>query len=43
MRYSSPEQAGISSESIQKYIELLEKKRLASHSLIIAKGGQYCV
>lgn len=38
MRYSSPEQAGISSESIQKYIELLEKKRLASHSLIIAKG-----
>lgn len=38
MNYASPESKGISSESIHKYIETLEKFRIALHSVIIARG-----
>lgn len=37
--YASSESVGISSRSIQKYIELLECNNLATHDLIIAKGN----
>lgn len=34
----TPEQAGISSENIIKFIDKLEKEKLATHSFIMAKG-----
>ena len=38
MDYITPEQAGIPSENIAKYIDILEKNRLATHSVIMARG-----
>lgn len=38
MDYITPEQAGIPSENIAKYINILEKNRLATHSVIMARG-----
>lgn len=39
MNNISPESIGISSENIDKYIKILNKKRLATHSVIMAKGN----
>ena len=38
LKYITPEQAGIKSESIEKYLDTLEKQRFATHSIIMAKG-----
>lgn len=38
----TPEQAGISSENIKKYIEILEENRFSTHNLIIARGNNIC-
>lgn len=38
MIYISAEQAGIKSENIEKYLEILEEERLATHNIIMAKG-----
>ena len=40
MKYATPEQVGIKSENIQKYIEVLEKNNLATHNIIMAKGNE---
>ncbi len=39
---STPEEVGISSESIKKYIGLLEENRLSTHNVIIARGNKIC-
>ena len=38
MNYITPEQAGVKSENIKKYLEILEEQRLATHNIIMAKG-----
>ena len=38
MNYITPEQAGVKSENIEKYIEILKRQRLATHNVIMAKG-----
>ena len=38
MKYITPEQAGIKSENLEKYLEILEGERLATHNIIMAKG-----
>ena len=38
-RYVCPENVGMSSKNIKGYIELLEKSRLSTHNIIIAKGN----
>lgn len=38
--YASPEEMGISSANIQKYIDILENSRLATHDLIIMRHGK---
>ena len=38
MKYVTPEEMGISSKYIKQYVEFLESKRLATHSVILAKG-----
>lgn len=38
MNYATPESKGISSEAIKRYVDHLEKCRIALHSLIIARG-----
>ncbi len=38
MDYTAPEKKGISSKKIQEYIEVLEKNRLSTHDLIVARG-----
>lgn len=38
MNYTNPEKAGIESKNIVKFISELEEKRLATHSIILAKG-----
>lgn len=38
MNYQTPESKGISSEKIRQYLEVLEKKNLATHSIILARG-----
>lgn len=38
--YSSPEAEGIRSESIEKFVRVLEDNRLATHSMIIARGNR---
>ncbi|MBQ4630472.1 MAG: serine hydrolase [Clostridia bacterium] len=38
MKYVTPEQAGVKSENVLKFIERLEHKCLSSHSVIMAKG-----
>lgn len=38
MNYTTPEQAGIKSENIEKYLEILKSERMATHSIIMAKG-----
>lgn len=40
MRYVKPEQVGISSANIDKYVSFLERKRLATHSIIMSKGDE---
>lgn len=40
MKYTTPEQVGICSENIQKYIENLEKNNLAMHNIIMARGNE---
>ncbi|MBE5866566.1 MAG: serine hydrolase [Lachnospiraceae bacterium] len=40
MQYTTPEQVGIKSENIQKYIEVLEKNNLATHNIIMARGNE---
>jgi len=39
MQYSTPERMGISTESIQRYIETLEEAKLTTHSIMIARKG----
>ncbi len=39
MNYITPEQAGVSSESIRQFVELLEEKQLSTHDLIFMKGN----
>lgn len=39
MQYTTPEQVGIKSINIQKYIEVLEKNNLATHNIIMARGN----
>ena len=41
MKKVSPESIGLNSECIEKYIKVLNNKRLATHSIIMAKGSQY--
>ena len=38
MKYITPEEAGVHSSSVKKYIELLEKNQLSTHDMIISKG-----
>lgn len=38
--YTTPEAVGVKSENIQAYIRGLEEKRLATHSMIMARGNQ---
>lgn len=38
MKHVTPEEMGIPSKYIKQYVELLENKRLANHSVILAKG-----
>ena len=38
MEYSTPEGVGVSSENIQKFIEILERDQLATHNVILARG-----
>ena len=38
----TPEKAGVSSRSIQTYIQTLEQRGLSTHSLILAKGDDVC-
>jgi len=40
IQYTTPEKVGISSGNIEKYLHLLEKNKLATHSLILARGNQ---
>lgn len=40
MELSTPEKMGISSENILKYIKILEKSRLATHDVLIMRGGK---
>ena len=35
-----PEDAGVSSANILKYVKALEKNRLATHDVIIARGDK---
>ena len=37
MRKITPEEAGISSEAVKKYVEILEENRLATHDILLAK------
>ena len=37
---ATPESVGISSRQIQKYLELLEKNRITTHDLLIARGDK---
>lgn len=37
--YTSPESMGVSSKDIKKYIEVLERTRLSTHDIIIARGN----
>jgi len=37
--YKKPEEKGIKSENIKKYIEIVEKAGLATHNMIIARGN----
>lgn len=36
--YAKPEEKGIKSENIKKYVEILEKSGLSTHSVVIARG-----
>lgn len=38
--YVTPEKAGVSSEKVRKFVEKLEKNKLATHSLILARGNR---
>lgn len=38
MQYKTPEECGLSSENIIKYIKKLEERELSNHSLIMARG-----
>lgn len=38
----SPEEAGIPSGTIEEYLRLLSKERLAMHDLLIVRGGKLC-
>ncbi|MBQ7036787.1 MAG: serine hydrolase [Clostridia bacterium] len=38
----SPESLGISSENIQKFVELLEENRFSTHDILIARGDKLC-
>ncbi|MBE5866970.1 MAG: serine hydrolase [Lachnospiraceae bacterium] len=40
IQYTSPEKVGISSGNIEKYLRILEQNKLATHSLILARGNQ---
>ncbi len=40
MNYARPEEVGIKSSSIKKYIEVLEKNNLSTHDLIIMRHGK---
>ena len=40
MKHTTPEQVGIKSENIQKYIEILEENNLAMHNVIMARGNE---
>ena len=39
MNHTTPEKAGISSQNVQKFIEILEKNNLATHNVILARGN----
>lgn len=39
MKYITPEQAGISSKAVQRYVEYLEKQQFSTHDLIFMKGN----
>ena len=40
LKYTTPEKKGISSKNIEKYIKLLESRRLSTHDIIIMRGGE---
>ena len=39
-KYTSPEECGISPKSVKKYVSLLEKYGLSTHSVIMARGDK---
>ena len=39
-KYTTPEKKGISSQDIEKYIRLLESRRLCTHDMIIMRGDE---
>ena len=39
MNLTMPEKVGISSQNVQKFIEILEKNNLATHDVILARGN----
>ena len=39
-KYATPEQCGVSSKSIKKYVSLLEKYGLSTHNVIMARGDK---
>jgi len=42
MKYSTPEEVGISSENILKFVKKLEEKHFAVHDVILARGNRIC-
>ena len=40
LKYTTPEKAGIPSENIAKFIDILEEKQLSTHDLILSRGNE---
>ena len=38
MNYTTPEQKGVSSAAIKKYIDILESNQVSTHEVILARG-----
>ena len=40
LEHVTPEQVGISSESVKKYISILERYNLSTHSIVMLRHGK---
>ena len=41
MNYITPEQAGVKSENVENYLEILEGQCFATRNITMAKGDRY--